>query len=201
MKKHFYFCMTVIMIVVSTSFFSCNEKSEPVIVATASATGNIDHLRLFFEGLHPSDQVRMFNGFPAQLKFSLIDSHLRSKLKDAKNDDERNFIQSLIDHLKPEYYSDSLALQKDMPWFAAQKDLGLKAFKNDTARLVEVLYNIGGDRAAKPLVDDPSQENCECYTKDDYCVFGDCEKIGCEEFLTGCGTFGAFPCDGMCASK
>lgn len=204
MKTHYsnypaIFSITLIMIF----FISCNYNKKPVNEETKPIDveySGIDHLRMFFETLHPNDQRKVFNALPYQWKYALFNNHLNHQLSMVTSEDQKNYIQDLINHLNPIYYSDTAIYQRDgAEYFNNQLDPGLLAFQNDTARVASILYEIGGDTQAEIMMAVAGQPDCECNIKKGYCTFfGNCGAFDCTKSIAGCGPAFLERCDGMC---
>jgi hypothetical protein len=199
MKKTF-FLLPVTILIIAFTFSSCNDTTKPeVTVADAKVTGS-DHLRMYFEGLHPMDQMKVFHSLPASLKYELFSNHWNNQMAKAAKQEQKNFIKALIDHLKPEYYSNPDLFEKEAAgWFRQQAAAGLKVFEHDSARLRSVMVEIGGDTTAKRMIKAGDVEDCNCSTKDDWCVKGRTCRTGvCIVTKSGCGGGWLSPCDGLC---
>lgn len=173
------------------------ESKEPT---AQTSTGNMDHLRMYFEGLHPADQRAFFSGLPAEMKHALVKSHWQHQLSAVKKEEEKNFIQGLINSLKPEYYKDSGLYQKEgAPFYDDQARKAFALFGNDTARVVDLLYKVGGNDKAARVIAVAGMPDCECNIPKGYCTFfGNCGTFDCKTDWWGCGPGFLEKCDGMC---
>lgn len=203
MKKYLISFRTfVYFALVFSVITSCGNKNEPyskpahVVVEQTS----IDNLRLFFEKLHPNDQLNVFQGLPFELKYALVNNHWETQLLVAENHDEKEFIQSLIDHLKPAYYDDTALFNKEgAQYFKSQSKIALALYHNDKSKVYSILHKIGGDSEAAIYIATEEKEDCECNVADGRCFFGTCAFFdNCKVTINGCGNAWLWPCDGMC---
>jgi hypothetical protein len=186
----------IALFAVGILILSCNKKSDHAF--ESANYKQIDHLRIYFEGLHPNDQHSVFNGLPSEIKYALFDSHLKSEFNNTDKSNEMAYILGLIDNLKPIYYKDTAVFNREgAPYFKAQINEGLRIFNNDSAKVASILYQIKGDADADIMVA-WEKPNCECNLSISLCVFGTCGVFDCTVSVGGCGPVWAMPCDGMC---
>ena len=178
----------------------CDCPEEPVEPpVTPVEYSAADHLRMYFETLHPKDQRAMFRQMPYQTKYALMSSHLNNRLSLAEGDEEVGYIQGIIDFLKPEHYMDTALMSAEgMEFLSGTAERGLEVYEGNKERLSEVLYKIGGDENADIIIAVWQKPDCECNMAIDLCVFGDCGPFDCTVSVGGCGPVWAMPCDGMC---
>lgn len=199
----------IAVIIASLFVIACNDESKPTENSSEQKTdtakvrtgsGSADHLLMYFQGLHPKDQTKFFKGLPPEMKHALWMGHWKNSLTSAKNDGEKTFIQDMIDHLKPAYYSDTALYQKEgAGFFDGQRAKALNVLGNDTMRVVDLLYRIGGDENAVRLTAKLAQEDCECNIKKDWCIPGwTCGAADCKTDWWGCGPGFLERCDGLC---
>ncbi len=181
---------------------SCKNYNKPAIEESTVIIehSNIDHLRMFFEKLHPNDQRAIFNMLPSEMKYALVNNHWNRQLQMTNNQNEKAFIQDLIDHLKPIYYKDTAVYQNQgAAFFGNQADAGLAAFQNDSAKVVSILFQIGGDAHANTIIAAVGDPSCECNIKKGWCsFFGNCGTFDCTTSVAGCGPGFLESCNGMC---
>ena len=177
----------------------CPECSEnPPVVTTVEYSG-ADHLRMYFETLHPSDQRAVFKGLPGVSRYTLVRSHLEKEYESAANTMQEEYIQSIIGFLKPTHYDDNIPLSEQAMMFLNQKaQEGLEIYEGDNAKLSSVIYEMGGNAEAEIVIALWQKPECECNLSIDLCVFGDCGSFDCTPSVGGCGPVWAMPCDGMC---
>lgn len=198
--KTIIFKAALLAVVVLSLQACCNcpeaTETEP---AKQIEYSSADHLRMYFETLHPKDQHALFAEMPYQTRYSLVDSHLKNRLAMAEGDREVNYIQGIIDYLKPEHYKDAAMLDAEgMAFLKSIAEHGMEVYGGDKERLSEVLYEIGGDQNAEVVIAVWQKPDCECNMAIDLCVFGDCGVFDCKPSVGGCGPVWAMPCDGMC---
>lgn len=202
MKTHFTtFRGVMSFVLVLFLLVSCNYNKEPVknVIVEHSS---IDYLRMFFEKLHPNDQRSIFNGLPSETKYALFNNHWKNQLSMTDNQNEKEFIQDLINHLKPVYYADTeLFYSEGAEYFEKQFEVGLTVYQNDYSKVSSILMKIGGDTQAEPFILAAAMPDCECNIADGWCFFGDCGVFDCKVSLNGCGNGWLWPCDGMCQLK
>ncbi|NOR64460.1 MAG: bacteriocin fulvocin C-related protein [Candidatus Scalindua sp.] len=193
------FVLAIFLLVSCNSIKPVDEMPSNDIMEHSS----IDYLRMFFEKLHPNDQRSIFNGLPSETKYALFNNHWQTQLNMADNQKEKEFIQDLINHLKPAYYADTeLFNSEGAEFFSRQFEVGLTVYQNDPSRVSSILNEIGGDSQAEILIAAEEQQDCECNVVDGWCVFGKCAFFDdCKVTLTGCGNGWLWPCDGMCLSS
>jgi len=190
--------MLALLVSCSSSEGPAKEKPSDVVVEYSS----IDYLIMFFENLHPNDQRSVFDGLPSELKYALIHNHWNDQLSLTDNQNEQEFIQDLIDHLKPEYYADS-AFDKSEggEYFRKQIEVGLTVYQNDPSKVSSILLSVGGDSQAEIFIAAAALPDCECNISHDLCVFGTCGTFDCKKTTaSGCGPGWLYKCDGMCQS-
>lgn len=176
----------------------CPEIPEQPAPEPAEYSGQ-EHLQMYFQSLHPTDQRVLFKGLPAQVRFDLVKNHLEKEKASAGNQVEADYIQSIIAFLKPEYYDDKAPLSEQAMMFLNQKvQEGLEVYGGDKAKLSSVIYELGGNAEADIVIAVWVKPDCECNMAIDICVFGDCGVFDCTASAGGCGPVWAMPCDGMC---
>ena len=202
MKTHFPIFQAIISsALMLTLLVSCGNNVEPADVKVEYSS--IDHLRMFFENLHPNDQRSVFGGLPSELQYAMINSHWTNQLSMTDNKNEQEFIQDLLDHLKPAYYADSALFESEgAEYFGKQIEVGLTVYQDDSSKLSSILLQVGGDTQAEISIAAAALPDCECNIAHDLCVFGDCGTFDCK-ILTGwgCGPGYLYSCDGMCLMK
>lgn len=204
MKTQFSKFQTILSLALIFSLIvSCNNYKKPANEEPTTIVvehSSIDHLRMFFEKLHPNDQRVVFNMLPAEMKYALVDNHWNNQLGMANSQQEKDFIKGLISHLKPIYYSDTAAYQNQgSAFYTMQADVGLAAFNNDSTKVASILFQVGGDSQANIVIAAVGDPDCECNIKKGFCTFfGECGAFDCKTSLWGCGPGFLEQCNGMC---
>ncbi|HDY67637.1 MAG TPA: hypothetical protein ENH85_07595 [Candidatus Scalindua sp.] len=179
---------------------SCNYNKEPIQNVTVEHS-RTDSLRMFFESLDPNDQRSVFEGLPSELKCALFKNHWKNQLSMTDNQNEKEFIQGLINHLKPEYYEDiAVYYSKGDEYFEKQVEVGLTVYQNDYSKVISILMKIGGDTQAEPFIVAAALPDCSCNTAHDWCQwFTECLPSPlCIITASGCGPAGLWSCNGIC---
>lgn len=201
MKTHFTTFRGVMSLVLALFLLvSCNYNKEPVQNVNVEHS-SIDSLRMFFENLHPNDQQSVFDGLPSELKCALFKNHWKNQLSMTDNQNEKEFIQGLINHLKPEYYEDiAVYYSEGDEYFEKQVEVGLTVYQNDYSKVISILMKIGGDTQAGPFIAAAALPDCSCNTAHDWCMsFTDCLTSPlCTITTSGCGPAGLWSCNGIC---